>query len=95
MKDKFVDESCTPAEVLKDLNDMKRNIDKQREKNDYFTKIMKLMELNTTANKELADLEMKYNDRRLLWTHVDKLLKCHEDWYKTNIRNLDADEIQK
>lgn len=95
MRDNFINETCAPADVMKELNELKRNIDKQRDKNDYFTKIMKLMELQTSPNKELADLEMKYNDRRLLWTHVDKLLKCHEDWYKTNIRALDADEIQK
>ena len=95
MKDKFVEETCAPADVLKELNELKRNIDKQRDKNDYFTKIRKLMDLTTPPNKDLADLEMKYNDRKLLWTHVDKLLKCHEDWYKTNIRMLDSEDIQK
>lgn len=49
----------------------------------------------TEINKELIELEAKYGDRRLLWTHVDKLLKCHEEWYKANIRNLDAEDIQK
>ena len=53
------------------------------------------MDLNTQPNKDLADLEVKFNDRKLLWTHVDKLLKCHEEWYKANIRNLDSEDIQK
>lgn len=26
-------------------------------------------------NKELQDVEAKFNDRRLLWTHVDKFIK--------------------
>lgn len=95
MRDKFVDETCAPAEVLKELNDLKRNIDKQKEKNDNFIKIKKLMNEPTEVNKELLELEAKFSDRKLLWTHVDKLLKCHEEWYKANIRNLDAEDIQK
>jgi hypothetical protein len=35
------------------------------------------MNLNTQVNKDLVDLETKYNDRKLLWTHVDKFLKLH------------------
>ena len=53
------------------------------------------MDLTTPPRKDLADLEMKYNGGKLLWTHVDKLLKCHEDWYQTNVRMLDSEDTQK
>ena len=42
-----------PADVLKEPNELKRNIDKQRGKNDYFAKIRKLMDLTTPPRKDL------------------------------------------
>lgn len=42
--------------MLKELNDLKRNIDKQKEKNDNFIKIKKLMNVPTEVNKELIEL---------------------------------------
>ena len=51
------------------------------------------MSITPTPNKELVDLEVKYNDRKLLWTHVDKFMKLDELWIKSNIRNLDSEEI--
>lgn len=33
-----------------------------------------------SANKELEDLVKKYNDRKLLWTHVDEFMKLEERW---------------
>ncbi len=33
------------------------------------------MGITPAPNKELIDLEVKYNDRKLLWTHVDKFMK--------------------
>lgn len=63
---------------MKELNELKRNIDKQKDKNENFMKIMKLMDLALPTGKEIAELESKFNDRKTLWTHVDKLGKCHE-----------------
>lgn len=73
-----MDETCAPAEVLKELNDLKRNIDKQKEKNDNFIKIKKLMNEPTEVNKELLELEAKFSDRKLLWTHVENPLEAFE-----------------
>jgi hypothetical protein len=33
------------------------------------------MSIAPAPNKELADLEVKYNDRKLLWNHTDKFMK--------------------
>ena len=33
------------------------------------------MNIQPAPNKELSDLEYKYNDRKLLWTHTDKFIK--------------------
>ena len=33
------------------------------------------MGVNIVPNKELDDMINKYNDRKLLWTHVDEFMK--------------------
>lgn len=68
---------------------------KQKEKNDAYAKVQKLMGTTPSANKELQDVEVKFNDRRLLWNHVDKFIKLQETWEKSNIRNFDSEDIQK
>ena len=50
-KEKLIDETCPPADALKELNDMRKNIDRLKDKNDFFTKVQKLMELTTAPNK--------------------------------------------
>lgn len=42
------------------------------------------MNLTPETNKELIDLENKYNDRKLLWSHVDKFAKLYNEWYNGN-----------
>jgi len=48
------------------------------------------MEIVPAPNKELIDVEAKFNDRKLLWNHVDKFIKLEEAWLKSNIRNFDS-----
>lgn len=53
------------------------------------------MELNPQQNRELQDLQAKYNDRRMLWTHIEKYNVYQHDWYKGNFMNLDSEVIEK
>ena len=53
------------------------------------------MGVTPSPNKELEDLVVKYNDRKLLWTHVDEFLKLQQHWQVSNIRELDFEDIQK
>jgi hypothetical protein len=53
------------------------------------------MEIVPAPNKELMDVEAKFNDRKLLWNHVDKFIKLEEAWLKSNIRSFDSEDIQK
>ena len=50
---------------------------KEKEKNDAYVKVQKLMGITPSANKELQDVEVKFNDRKLLWTHTDRFIKLH------------------
>ena len=95
MKDKLIDENCPSAEALKELEAVEKNIMKQKEKNDAYVKVQKLMEIAPAPNKEMQDVEAKFNDRKLLWNHVDKFIKLEEAWLKSNIRNFDSEDIQK
>lgn len=53
------------------------------------------MGIPPAANKQLQDVEVKFNDRKLLWNHVDRFIKLQENWEKSNIRNFDSEDIQK
>lgn len=95
MRDKLIDENCPPSEALRELDAVEKNILKQKEKNDAYVKVQKLMGISPSPNKELQDVELKFNDRKLLWTHVDRFIKLQETWEKSNIRNFDSEDIQK
>ncbi len=43
----------------------------------------------------MGELESGYNDRKLLWTNVDKFSKNNEDWLKKNFLSLNTEEIEK
>lgn len=49
------------------------------------------MGITPPQNKELMDLEVKYNDRKLLWTHVGKFITLQESLEKSNIRSFNAE----
>lgn len=53
---------------------------KHKLNNDTLAKVQKLMGIVPSPNKELADVEVKFNDRKLLWTHVEKFIKLQENW---------------
>lgn len=74
---------------------MEKKIAVLREKNEIFSKVQKLMGITPLQNKELQELEMKYNDRKLLWTHVGKFITLQESLEKSNIRNFNAEEVDK
>lgn len=95
MKDKLVDENCLTSEALKELEIIEKNITKQKEKNEAYVKVQKLMGIVPAPNKELQDVEAKFNDRKLLWSHTDKFIRLQETWEKSNIRNFDSEDIQK
>jgi dynein heavy chain, axonemal len=75
---------------LRELDSVEKNILKQKEKNDAYVKVQKLMGITPSPNKELQDVEVKFNDRKLLWNHVDRFIKLQETWEKSNIRNFDS-----
>ena len=41
------------------------------------------------------DLESKYNDRKTLWTHVERFNRLSDDWYKNNFTTLNVEDIEK
>ena len=56
MKDKLVDENCPTSEALKELEIVEKNIMKQKEKNQAYVKVQKLMGIVPAPNKELQDV---------------------------------------
>lgn len=53
------------------------------------------MEETAQSKRELVELENGYNDRKLLWTNIDKFRKNNEEWLKNPFNSLDTDEIER
>ena len=53
------------------------------------------MKLQPKKNTELEDLEQKFNDRKLLWTNIEKFSKKSHDWLNSQFLKLDSEEIEK
>ena len=88
--------------ALKDMNiikttlfDIKKFIERFKAKDRDYTHYQKLMELTPPPNKELVELEEKYNDRKTLWTNIEKFARCHEEWFKSPFLSLNSDDIEK
>jgi hypothetical protein len=102
-------EEISQAELLKDLNvalkevnyvkgalnDIRKQIEKYRERDKNYTNYQKLMDLNPQPNQPLAELDNKYNDRKLLWTNIEKFAKCHEEWFKNPFQSLETEEFEQ
>lgn len=43
----------------------------------------------------MLNLDAKYNDRKLLWTNLEKFSRQKEEWLKQPFRSLNAEEIEK
>ncbi len=48
-----------------------------------------------TKNKDLEDLESKYNDRRMLWQNVSDFNRLKDEWYKGSFDKVDSEIIEK
>lgn len=88
--------------ALKDINiikttlfDIKKFIERYKAKDRDYTNYQKLMDLSPPNNKELAELEEKYSDRKTLWTNIEKFARCHEEWFKSPFLSLNSDDIEK
>ena len=53
------------------------------------------MGLNPQPNKELQDCESRFNDRKILWTHVERYNRLSEDWFRNNFITLNVEDIEK
>eukprot|EP00828_Plagiopyla_frontata_P006289 TRINITY_DN1271_c0_g1_i2.p1 TRINITY_DN1271_c0_g1~~TRINITY_DN1271_c0_g1_i2.p1 ORF type:complete len:1883 (-),score=297.33 TRINITY_DN1271_c0_g1_i2:372-6020(-) len=79
------------------LNVSKSRIEQFKQKDKEFTRQKELItEIKSDKpNLDLQNLESKYNDRKLLWTNLEKFSKQKEDWLRQPFRSLNAEEIEK
>ena len=92
----MVAEDTSAAEALASLNEIKtRFLDKYKERDRNYTIYGKLMGLNPQPNKELQDCESRFNDRKILWTHVERYNRLSEDWFRNNFITLNVEDIEK
>lgn len=95
-KGKLILEDTQPADALSMLNEIKaRSLDRFKELDKNYLHYAKLMGLSVSTNKDLQELESTYNDRRMLWTHIEKFNKLHEDLNKNIFTTLNVEEIEK
>jgi hypothetical protein len=53
------------------------------------------MGLQVKKNSELEDMEQKFNDRKLLWTNIEKFSKKSQDWLANQFLSLEVEEVEK
>ncbi len=53
------------------------------------------MGIQIKKNIELEDLEQKFNDRKLLWTNIEKFAKKSQDWLNNQFMGLEVEEIER
>ena len=58
-------------QVKNSLNDISRQIQKQKDKDKNLSQYTSLMKMSVKRNVELEDMEQKFNDRKLLWSNVE------------------------
>jgi len=51
------------------------------------------MAIKPLVNKELDQLESKYNDRKLLWNNIEKFSRNNEDWFEKPFSMIETEEI--
>ena len=51
MRDKLVDETCPPQESIKELDVLNGKITKQKQRNEAYERVQKLMGVNVAPNK--------------------------------------------
>jgi dynein heavy chain len=93
---KLVAEDTPASEALGNLNEIKtRYLDKYKERDRNYTIYGKLMGQNPPVNQDLKDCEARFNDRKMLWTHVERYNRLSEDWFKNNFTTLNVEDIEK
>jgi hypothetical protein len=53
------------------------------------------MGLQVKKNSELEDMEQKFNDRKLLWTNIEKFSKKSQDWLSNQFLSLEVEEVEQ
>lgn len=54
-----------------------------------------LMGIPPQETRDLKDLESKYNDRNILWTHFDEFLRNSSDWIQNPFGSLNSDDVER
>lgn len=93
---KLIQEDTPPNEAIQQLNEIKtRHLDKYKDRDKNYTNYGKLMGLNPQINRDLQECENRFNDRKMLWTHVERFNRLSEDWFKNNFTTLNVEDIEK
>ena len=53
------------------------------------------MDRKEQPSSALLDLINKYNDRKMLWTHIDSFNTNYELWFKSPFTNFNSEDIEK
>ena len=81
--------------VRNQIKEINKAIERYKLKDKEYINCQKLLDVISTNNRELFELENKYNDRKLLWTNVDKFSKNSEIWLNNDFQQLNTEEIER
>ena len=81
--------------VRNQIKEINKAIERYKLKDKEYIHCQKLLNIISSNNRELIDLENKYNDRKLLWTNVDKFSKNSELWLNSDFQQLNTEEVER
>lgn len=54
-----------------------------------------LMQIGQQETRDLKELEAKYNDRTMLWTHFDEFTRNSNNWLSDPFNQLNSDDVER
>lgn len=64
-------------------------------RNKTLTQYAQLIGIPPQETKDMKELEAKYNDRMMLWTHFDEFQRNSSDWLTNPFAQLSSEDIEK
>jgi dynein heavy chain len=83
------------SQIKTTLNDIQKQIQRQKDRDKNLVQYKGLMGLPVKKNVEFEEMEQKFNDRKLLWTNIEKFAKKSQDWLNNQFVTLEVEEIEK
>lgn len=90
-------QSSTPInEALHKVDVIKDKLEKLKGRYNKITEYQKTMKFPEPEKLDaIENIIVKYDEKKALWSNMDRLTKNRESWFEMNVRKLDTEHIEK